>query len=377
MPVFRKNIQKLPWQLKAFLLVAAFSLLACQAVTGVPEARVPESEPPASPVDESPTASPNPLELPDSDNQIEACLGDEIYHADENLCYTEDGSAIPLFIEMMSGDVAEGDENLLDEEYTLVVYEVDGNRISSPDFEDVADDLRVYQEDEQKHFAIWAYFAGIIPPENRENVTQYVITTDGLGGSLAAVAQSSDDPFEWALEVDIVDTSNIQELTFTLIHEYGHLLTLNAEQAPPNVEIFNNPDDDDLYAQAEYSCPTYFPGEGCMTDSAYLYQFYTQFWAGIYDEWLDIQSIEDDDEYYEALDDFYFAREDEFVTDYAVTNPEEDIAESWAFFITQPKPAGNNIAGKKVLFFYQFPELVVLREEIIARTYSRLIRMQP
>jgi len=58
MPVFRKNIQKLPWQLKAFLLVAAFSLLACQAVTGVPEARVPESEPPASPVDESPTASP-------------------------------------------------------------------------------------------------------------------------------------------------------------------------------------------------------------------------------------------------------------------------------------------------------------------------------
>ena len=40
------------------------------------------------------------------------------------------------------------------------------------------------------------------------------------------------------------------------------------------------------------------------------------------------------------------------------------------------KPAGNTIAEEKILFFYQFPELVQLREEIVARTYSRMIRMQ-
>ncbi len=52
----------------------------------------------------------------------------------------------------------------------------------------------------------------------------------------------------------------------------------------------------------------------------------------------------------------------------------EDIAESWTHFVLQPKPAGDTVSEKKVLFFYDFPELVELREEIVARTFSRLRR---
>jgi hypothetical protein len=48
-----------------------------------------------------------------------------------------------------------------------------------------------------------------------------------------------------------------------------------------------------------------------------------------------------------------------------VTNPEEDIAESWSFFILSPKPAGNTIAEQKILFFYNYSELVQLRNEIL------------
>ena len=86
----------------------------------------------------------------------------------------------------------------------------------------------------------------------------------------------------------------MQELTFTLIHEYGHLLTLNDEQVKIDAYLFHNPDDDDAYFEAEDACETYFPGEGCALRSSYLYQFYTQFWDDMYDEWLDIQFIEDD-----------------------------------------------------------------------------------
>jgi hypothetical protein len=55
------------------------------------------------------------------------------------------------------------------------------------------------------------------------------------------------------------------------------------------------------------------------------------------------------------------------VTDYAVTSPEEDIAESRMFFILDPKTAGDTIAEQKILFFYDWPELARLRDVIIGR----------
>jgi hypothetical protein len=43
----------------------------------------------------------------------------------------------------------------------------------------------------------------------------------------------------------------------------------------------------------------------------------------------------------------------------------EDIAESWAFFVLSPKPALDSIANEKILFFYEYPELVELRTKIL------------
>ena len=36
----------------------------------------------------------------------------------------------------------------------------------------------------------------------------------------------------------------------------------------------------------------------------------------------------------------------------------------WLFFIISPRPAGDTIAEQKILFFYDFPEMVALREQI-------------
>jgi hypothetical protein len=46
-------------------------------------------------------------------------------------------------------------------------------------------------------------------------------------------------------------------------------------------------------------------------------------------------------------------------------NPPEDIAESWTEFVLRPKPVGASIAEQKALFFYEFPELVQTRREIL------------
>ncbi|MCF6277949.1 MAG: hypothetical protein L3J16_04270 [Anaerolineales bacterium] len=94
------------WQIKIFLVVVGGAMLACQAVTGIPEspeADVPAVEPLAPSQPEKNTAPP-----PASSGQDEVCLDGESFHAQEGLCYRDDGSAEPLFLAMMAGAVLAG-----------------------------------------------------------------------------------------------------------------------------------------------------------------------------------------------------------------------------------------------------------------------------
>ncbi|MBL8097615.1 MAG: hypothetical protein JNK81_00425 [Anaerolineales bacterium] len=258
------------------------------------------------------------------------------------------------------------DEEVSDEGTYLVTYLIDNENLIEPYYyEDISSDLQNEQDNFEAHQTLWNYFASLIPYEHRPHLTEFSIFTDGENNTLAAVAQTYNEPDLWGLEVDIADTSDYYYLSFTLVHEFAHLLTLGPEQVPPSLAIFNNPDDNEIYLQELSACSTYFPGEGCSNRASYINQFYNQFWTEIHDEWNEINLEEDEDVLYEKLDDFYYQYEDQFLTDYAVTHPAEDIAESFGFFVFAEKPAGDTIAEQKILFFYQFPELVKLRTEIL------------
>lgn len=268
----------------------------------------------------------------------------------------------------LSNDLAKdfNESSAEDETTYLVTYIVSGNEIQDPYYEDVPASLQDEQDDTAAHQQIWDYFAALIPLEYRSMLAEFSIMTDGTDNILAAVAQTYDDPNLWGLEVDIADTSDYYYLSFTLVHEFAHLFTLGPDQVPPSIAIFNNPEDNDLYLQESSACTTFFPGEGCANPDSYMNAFYQEFWTGIYDEWNEINLIEDEDQYYEALDDFYYKYEDQFLTDYSVTHPAEDIAEAFGFFVFAEQPDGDTIAEQKILFFYQYPELVQLRSEILS-----------
>ncbi|MBN8580819.1 MAG: hypothetical protein J0L96_09115 [Anaerolineae bacterium] len=255
-----------------------------------------------------------------------------------------------------------------DEEETtyIVTYRVSGDEISDPYFEDVPANLQDEQDDTAAHQALWDYFTALIPLSYRPTLAEFSVMTDGTDNVLAAVAQTYDDPNLWGLEVDIADTSDYYYLSFTLVHEYAHLMTLAPDQVTPSLAIFNNPDDNDIYLDEVSACSNFFPGEGCSNTDSYINAFYNEFWTGIYDEWNEINLEEDEDLYYEKLDDFYIKYEDQFLTDYSVTHPAEDIAEAFGFFVFAEKPAGDSIAEDKILFFYNYPELVQLRAEILS-----------
>ncbi len=309
----------------------------------------------------------------------EDCYEDEEYDEEDQMCYPiyecegDECEAIDeafyTLVDELLGEYISGEEDFSEEtggmvESAIITYQVQGNKIVNPERGAITDDLQAYQDDAAAHQRIWVFFANLIPAEHRSYISQFVIYTDGPDEVLAAVEPDPNNTSQWILSVDIVDAADVEELTYTLVHEFAHILTLNETQVAFDEELFLQ-DDEEQYQEAEASCPTYFPGEGCSLGNSYINTFFDQFWVDVYDEWL--ESDPDSDE-------FYLDHEDEFVTDYAATNPAEDIAETFTLFVLQPKPSGDTIAEEKILFFYDYPELVQLRAEIAGRAFARLRR---
>lgn len=310
------------------------------------------------------------------------CFEGEAYDAEEQMCYLDcsseqecilrESQAIANLQDLIDDYQGEG-ENLTGEETTVSIYYIDGNeKTLIEDVPGMTGDHLAIQQDKTKHDEVWEYFIDIIPAKYRKNIVQLEIFSDGYGGTLAAVTPTLEDPTEWILYLDIADSHpngelEKNELVLTLVHEFAHLITLDEEQVPPIVIA-----DDDLYwenyaEEVEKCAPNYYPGEGCSKDNSYINVFFETFWGDLYEEFTAIEEIEDEEAYYAALDDFYQRYSDQFVTDYAVTNPAEDIAESFMLFVVMEKPEGNTIAEQKIKFFYKYPDLVDMREYIRSR----------
>ncbi len=343
--------QRIAFAISALL----FSSLACRAATRliIPDTPTPQ-----------PTSTPTPLLIPTSTPTLPPSVTPTI----------EFVASCPLALEQIVADSTSSngflfsDEANTDEEVAyLVHYTVVDDELKTPLFENVADELEKYQEDRAAHEEIWSLFKRLIPAEKREIVSGFGIFTDGKYNYLAAVNPAEKNPYKWELNVDIADSLKKSVLIFTLIHEHGHLLTLQSDQVEVSVPIYHRPHDQDVYQQEVDACLQYFPGRGCSNPDSYINQFFERFWTDLYAEWQVIDEEQDKDTRYNLLDDFYDTYQDQFLTDYAPTSPAEDIAEAWAFFLLAPKPEPNSIANEKIRFFYEYPELIEMRAQILDR----------
>ncbi|WP_377889943.1 hypothetical protein [Alkalihalobacillus sp. R86527] len=247
-------------------------------------------------------------------------------------------------------------------EVQIVSYDIDGNDLTSTTVITEDESYVSFAKENHKHKALWKLFSDLIPSNDREMVKEFLIFTDGRDEVLGYV-EPLDNSSEWRLAIDFEDTINEKDFYYTLIHEYGHLLTLRDDQVTST--ILN---DDDEVQEAFIACDYYFAFNGCTKENSYMNSFFQTFWADYYEEWLN-NDVEWDEEAQVA---FFEEYPDHFSTDYAATHPEEDIAEAWTHFIFSTYPEGSSIADQKTDFFYQFPELVELRKEILARLSSSL-----
>ncbi|CAM1348035.1 zinc-binding metallopeptidase [Tenacibaculum crassostreae] len=239
---------------------------------------------------------------------------------------------------------AEGNEG------EITLYKVDGDNITKiKDYKVSGKDLE-YQKDTDKHNEIWELAKKIIPLNQRKKMSEFLIYNGEVTGSAGFVVEIKSDLSDWQMGIAINYAyeggfNAGGELAYTIIHEFGHVLTLNDTQLDAAITQAN--------------CKNYFPGEGCARDNSYINELHSKYWNDIWSEYEDAKK----DEASHAK--FYEKYKDRYVTQYASTNPGEDIAEVFATFATtKDKPSGSTIAEKKMLLMYDRSELVEFRNHI-------------
>lgn len=335
------------------ILLISFALIlasiACQAV--LPESP-PATELPSASTVARETATPTRVPITCSDD---SCL---------DACLTRINSTLSTHqFESLGGGYADKTANL-----NLVIYKVENNKLIEPDNLYVPEEFRPFQEDTQAHQLVWDYASALLPPEFLKWINKYVIFTDGEQRGWAAWVNVSEsfDQSHWTLGVDIADSENPVDLTYTLIHEFGHLISLNSDQISQTDYYYG-------WNQNPEACPQFMNPDGCSKPDSYINSFYQKFWVDTFEEWretVEKPNVESEEEFRPLVDQFYAKHEDRFVDAYAATNIYEDFAETFMLFVIEPKPANNSIADQKILFFYDFPELVAMRQQMIQNVCS-------
>ncbi|MCS4484224.1 hypothetical protein NXS08_01795 [Gleimia sp. 6138-11-ORH1] len=200
---------------------------------------------------------------------------------------------------------------------------------------------------------IWNKINRIIPKQYLQMVSKYKVETDGLDGVLASVNLNEDNK-TWTISIDLDDTLDENKefkgtSTLTVIHEMAHIVALNNSQT---IETTGNAE---LYAV----------DEGTLRKDAYLSVFYDKFWKN-----QPVETMQDGAVMPNQIDKkkgLYNENPDAFITEYAASDPVEDFAESFAYFVILEKPTDNRLQSQKLSFFYDYPEFVQIRNDVRAK----------
>lgn len=227
--------------------------------------------------------------------------------------------------------ILSGSENI------LAMYDISGTNVTNKYIPFVTlekNDTRVTNN----YPMLWNEITNIIPEKYFQNFDRLIISSDGKYNDLAYVMANDSIGSRWNISIDPADAEDRELFYETIIHEYFHYMTLNETQG----SYFKTP-----------RIQTYSDYEIVTNDNSYLNKFNQKFW-GILSEESSVVS----DGYL-----FYLRHKNEFINSYASTVVSEDICESFAFFVLRDKPKLNSDdkVEKKLLFFYQYPELVEFR----------------
>ncbi len=244
----------------------------------------------------------------------------------------------------------------------LFCYSVSGNTLTP--ISSISESKGILRNDTAKHRLMWERLTNLIPLELRENNLE-IIAFDGTVESTilgAVISKSSTEWNKWTMFLSIegafsingVFTDDILDysgsFTHTVIHEFAHIFTLQTGQ----IESLTR-------ESCDMSRFYLIPEEACANTNSYINQNFQRFWRSFYSKHQEY-AVLDNPTKFEGL---FSENRSSFVTRYAFTNPVEDIAEVFTFFIRyQSLPSNFLNGGEKIALLYENPSLVDLRNKI-------------
>ncbi|RJQ35453.1 hypothetical protein C4568_00900 [Candidatus Parcubacteria bacterium] len=198
----------------------------------------------------------------------------------------------------------------------------------------------------------WNLISLVLPEIASRYVTEFAGFFDYAGGTGAFVLPTDETSQTWSININYAYFYTWRNTLFdrgdsihTLLHEIGHIITLGDAFDPGTYKY----DIEGNLNENRPKCYTTQFFEGCSKVGSPLAIFAARFWP-------EAKGEGDASGPYSP---------EKFVSAYAATNIAEDVAESWAAFVLLDKPAGDTLAERKILFFYEFPEFVAARADIL------------
>ena len=187
---------------------------------------------------------------------------------------------------------------------------------------------------------VWDYLCSILPLEARQKIAQFNLFTDGTSNVLAYTAPMEEngvsDNTKFSISIDYYDVydgngekRDWSKLTYTILHEYGHVLLEDETQV-------------DLTVGESTHDPAGF------VEGSFRRRFYDAFWSQLGDS-----GVGD----YEANPTHYVSR-------YGANYFHEDIADTFAVFVLGDQPQGDTVAEEKLRFFWADSDMTALRTAI-------------
>lgn len=192
----------------------------------------------------------------------------------------------------------------------------------------------------------------IFPDVYEDKIKIFKIFADGpeLVDAYVETIPPTNDIWLFGVAEDTIKEVDSKNNTQLVAHEFAHVLAYTNQAEVPQVVSKN--------------CGDYFDSQPCPLEKSYLEEFVSEFWNKT--ELARAKKTLDSDVEFDSLYEYYLLHESEYVTDYAALNPDEDFAESFVDFVFTEKPTRQETKDQKVRFFYQYPELLSLKAEILA-----------
>lgn len=239
---------------------------------------------------------------------------------------------------------------------TEIVYPIVKGKLGQPYFigdNDKTNFTNLFKIKEE-HLKAWKFYASILPLKSYDGLwTELHFMEKGSGGSAGPIDEK--DPKHFSM---VLPSVKFYPNIYTLIHEFGHILTLNNKQLDFNVK--------------KADCKTYKIYNGCFKEGSYGAQFYKDYYSGqVFEaEYLAMRSDPNTDLYHPdsqvKIKTLYNKYKDYFYDDYCVVDLSEDLAVTFERFVSWPKPTdASKIKNKKILHYYNDAAMAKLRKDIL------------